>query len=173
MQSPLAVLTEKEHQVFAHKVGHAIQNFGAIEFLANHMLELLVLNQVLYRTIVEQSISRRLSVLEKLLLRVQPKISLNANELTALFSRIRAVFKERNKIAHNPFVAEELPTAPGSTAPSLRFGILVIRYHDYGTEDEWIDLPALETCIRNSPSVQEELAVLSFTLETPAHSPQL
>jgi hypothetical protein len=157
MQDQGAAIAEDEFQRFVRDIGQAIQNFGAIEFLINHFFGSLVKDRVLRRNLFEQPISKRLNVLEKLLLVNISQGDVPTDEIKRIFADARLVFRDRNKIAHNPFVVMQTPLISG---PKFQAGIRVTRHHDHGTEDEWIDLTTLQECIRRAHSVHERLGAL-------------
>ena len=158
-------IANEEHQKFVVDVGHAIQNFGAIELLINHMLSSIVTDRVLCRTVIELPVTKRIAVLEQLLSGLNPPPTTSPEEINEMFAEARSLFRERNKIAHNPFVALETPLISG---PVFQTGILVIRFHEEGRKEEWIDLASLKTTIRRAHALHERLHQVLDRLTTRA-----
>jgi hypothetical protein len=138
-------VSPEEVQTFAFSVGKAIQNYGTIEYLVNHLVAFLVADALLVTTIVQLGISKRLDLLSTLVERRKDLLAKQGWTADDLFERTKAAFRERNKIAHNPYVVQE-----SKHDKQITVGIQVVRYHKVGTKDEWIDQAQLDTLVSGS-----------------------
>lgn len=139
-QNPPSI-ADREAQAFAFTVGKTVQNYGTIEYLINDLIALIVKDRLIVSHVVTQPVSKRIEFLEALIKRDATTIEREGLVLTGLFSAAKAAFKNRNKIAHNPFVIREQKIRGESQITS---GIHVIRYLEKENSEEWIDLAKLE-----------------------------
>ena len=150
-------IPDAEVQSFAFCVGKTIQNFGTIEYLVNELIAILTADSVIASHLVKQIISKRLDVLEPLANRRRAELDKNGFRLNGLFSSARTAFRDRNKIAHNPFVIRLAHTKDGAKQTA---GIHVIRYHEEGHNEEWIEKAQLEAITATSRDLVERFNTL-------------
>jgi hypothetical protein len=125
---------EEEVRDFAFSIGKAIHHYGAIEFLINELVALLVKDNLLAGNLVQLGIVKRLELLESLIARKEQQLRDHGWQAGDLFNLSKAAFRERNKIAHNPFVVRV-----DRETSEVELGILVVRYHEEGVKEEWIN----------------------------------
>ena len=136
-QDPLKT-SDDEAKTFSLKVGNLIHNYGAIEYLINDLLALLIKDPLISSHMVKLPVSKRIEILGSLVKRDALELERNRIVIADLFSAAKTAFRNRNKIAHNPFVVQTKPNG------SRTSGIHVIRYLEDGSTEEWLDLPKLE-----------------------------
>ena len=139
-------------QAFVFCVGKAIQNYGTIKYLVNELLVLLTADALIASHLIKQGISKRLEILESLVSRRQDDLSKQGIIISDLFTSARAAFQGRNKIAHNPFVVRA-KNVEGKTEVTV--GIHVVRYHEAGHKEEWINREKLEGLTTKSSEIAE------------------
>jgi hypothetical protein len=80
-----------------------------------------------------------------------------------LFVLAKAAFRERNKIAHNPFyVRVDRETG------EVEMGVLVLRHHDDPDDEEWINRPKLDQLTAESKGVFNRFGQLHRLCQTAA-----
>lgn len=144
-------------QSFPFCVGKVLQNFGTVEYLVNELIAVLVADSAIASHLVKQSISKRLDVLESLTSRRSADLNKSGFALDGLFASARLAFRDRNKVAHNPFVIRVTRTNEG---PKQTAGIHVIRYHEEGQKEEWIEKAHLEAMTVASRDLAERFNTL-------------
>lgn len=150
-------IPDTEVQSFPFCVGKVLQNFGSIEYVVNELIAVLVADSLIASHLVKQSISKRLDVLEPLVSRRSEALNKGGFALAGLFPSARSAFRDRNKVAHNPFVIRVTQTNEG---PKQTAGIHVIRYHEEGQNEEWIEKEHLEAMTVTSRSLAERFNTL-------------
>lgn len=159
MQTQPPFIDGDEVQGFAFSVGKTIQNYGTIEYLVNELIALLSTDPLLASHLIRQSISKRINVLDALAKRQREVLAKRGYVVNdALFTSARSAFRERNKIAHNPFVVREQRAESGKS--TVTTGIHVIRYHEAGPQEEWIDRSRLESLMLASRTIVEQFSLL-------------
>lgn len=157
MQAQQPNIADDEVQNFAFCVGKAIQNYGSIEYLVNESLAVLTADNLLASHLIKQGISKRIEILESLVNRRKNDLALHGFAAGTLFSSARLAFQDRNKIAHNPFVIREKKHG-GKTI--ITAGIHVVRYHEEGQKEEWIEREGLEKLTAASRDILERFNML-------------
>ena len=140
-------ISNDELNSFTLGVGRAIQNYGVIESLINKLIEVIIKDSLIQHHIIKQAASKRIEILEGFVKRDGGSIDGNGIKLTTLFNDTRDALKNRNKLAHNPFVIEE---KRAGVASSNVWGINVIRYSQGKNSEEWIDVSELNIIISES-----------------------
>src|SRR5262249_40103434 len=139
---------DEEVQGFACAIGKAIHHYGVIEHLVNDLLSLLVKDNLLAGSLLQLGISKRLELLEALIARKEHSLRDCGWSASDLFELSKAAFRERNKIAHNPFYVR-VDRETGEVA----MGILVVRHHEEGVNEEWINRSRLDQLTAESKNL--------------------
>jgi hypothetical protein len=142
---------EEEVRSFAFAVGKAVQNYGTLEYLINEVIAKLVKDPLVASTFTQLGVAKRIDILQSLVARRESHLQSQGWRSGELFHNLKAAFRQRNKIAHNPYVVSE-----DRQSGKVTVGIHVIRYHEKGTTEEWV-----------TPSRLEQLTLESNELLTP------
>lgn len=134
-------IADSEVQGFAFCVGKTIQNYGTVEYLVNELIAVFTADSLVASHLIKQGISKRLDAVEALVNRRKDELAKHGFVDGTLFASARSAFQDRNKIAHNPFVIRE-KNVDGIS--SFTAGIHVLRYHEAGQKEEWIERARLE-----------------------------
>jgi len=154
---------DEEVQGFACAIGKAIHHYGVIEHLVNDLLSLLVKDSLLAGNLLQLGIAKRLELLESLIARKEQSLRDNGWRASDLFTLSKTAFRERNKIAHNPFYIR-VDRETGEVA----MGILVVRHHEEGLNEEWINRSRLDQLTAESKDLFNRFGQLHHLCQTAA-----
>lgn len=149
---------DEEASNFVVALGKAMHHYAAVELLLNTLISDLVGDSVFTASFITQSAFKRINLVAKLVERMEPDLKQRAWESGSLFTQTQAAFHNRNKIAHNPYMATQKIAPDGSHIQAS--GILVVRYSDAGSKQEWVNLASLKQMIGESSALLQRYAEL-------------
>ena len=155
MDQDFPEISINELNEFVVAIGKCVQNYGVIECLINELIKVIIQDSLIQHHIIIQPISKRIEILKGLVERDSASIKEQGIILTDLFCDAKSSFKNRNKVAHNPFAIEE--NKIGKTSPTV-WGINVIRNSDI--TEEWVDSSKLNGFISESHKLIERFRQL-------------
>jgi hypothetical protein len=136
---------EEEVEGFACAMGRAIHHYGIIEHSINELLSVLIDDKSSIRSLLQLGVAKRLELLESLIAKKEALLRTRGWQIGDLISVTKAAFRERNKIAHNPFyVRVDRETGEAD------MGILVVRYHQDPDDEEWVNRSKLDKLVAES-----------------------
>lgn len=149
---------DSEASNFVIALGKAMHHYAAMEYLLNALISELVGDSILAASFIGQSASKRIDLLAKLVERMEPDLKRQGWKPDNLFAQTKVAFQNRNKIAHNPYLATQKVAPDGSHIQAS--GIHVVRYSDAGSKEEWIDLAGIGRMIVESFALLQRCADL-------------
>jgi hypothetical protein len=152
---------------YASSVGKMLQNCGTIEYLLNEILGLLLADPLLMGHFSKQRVAVRSEVLFDLLKRKEAVATGIGFSLATLQEQTKAVFSNRNKVAHNPLVIR----ASNSDPTEFEIGIHVLRHTQKGQKEEWVFAAQLQHHIAESQNILLHFNTLLSILQSPASPP--
>jgi len=96
-------------QSFKKLIGEIVSGCGTLELIVNGLINILGKDPILAREITALGFERRVKVLRRLML---DRTSLPPDEVKSLSDDLLRIARERNKVAHNPIVAEDRGANP-------------------------------------------------------------
>ncbi|CAH1386122.1 hypothetical protein [Candidatus Nitrotoga sp. M5] len=134
-------LLDNEASNFVIALGKAMHHYAAMEFVLNALISELVGDTVFTASFIALNAAKRIDLLTKLVERIEPALNRQGWKSVNLFVQLKAAFQNRNKIAHNPYLATQKVAPDGS---HIHTGFIrVVRYNDVGSKEELIDLASL------------------------------
>lgn len=146
MSNPTPNLPDGEAEKFALAVGKALQNCGTIEYLVNEILAKIVRDSIIVSQLTKMGIAKRLDILESLVKREWDDVQALDTFSADVYAKAKAVFQNRNKIAHNPLVMKVHHTE----GDRMEIGIHVMRYAESGVVEEWLYRERIEEFTKES-----------------------
>jgi len=109
---------------FTTLIGRFIHHCGALEFFTNNSIRAFAKDPLLSNNLIKSPLYKRIALLRQLL---KDRSNIKEDDIDSLCDELDEIRKQRNIVAHNPFVS----TKPNGTGTEE---ILVLRYKPEGVD---------------------------------------